>query len=225
MEFNMNNGAFIFKRNILSEEDVLEAAELAHSLSAEKVSVLGGSKYLDYKWYQVDLDPNWSIAKKILNDLGVEKADLIVFYYLEPGARIHPHRDLSGAGLNNRLRFHVPIITNSKVDFRVSDERIKMAPGDMWCLDTSYKHSVANDGDASRVHIVVECYVSPAIRDRIPNNLSTKFHSVAFVCIMAGQLAKSLVVNTFKDPAYLKDQLNMIVKFIGWRFLGTHPPK
>jgi Aspartyl/Asparaginyl beta-hydroxylase len=221
----MNNGAFVFENNILTDDEILEAKELALKMVDKKSSVLGGSKYADYRWFQVNLDQDWSISQKILSNLGVEKAELLVFYYLEPGASIHPHRDLSGAGLNNRLRFHVPVVTNPDVDFRVSSERISMAPGDLWCLDTSYKHAVTNGGTETRVHIVVECYITPEIRSRVPNNLATKLHSAAFVMIMASLFARSVIVNTFKDRAYLRDQFSMIAKFIGWRFLRTRPPE
>jgi hypothetical protein len=220
----MNYGAFIFNQGFLNQEELAECRDLAHALSDKKSTVLGGSKY-DYRWFQVDLDKQWHISQKILAELGVTDAELLVFYYLEPEASIHPHRDLSGSGLNNRLRFHIPIITNPKVDFQVDGEKIVMVPGDMWCLDTSYKHAVANNGDESRVHIVVECWVTDSIKSRIPNNLATKMHNVAFILIIVGLFIKSLMINTFKDPKYLGDQLSMIFRFIGWRFFKIGRPR
>ncbi len=217
----MNYGAFIFEEDLFTSAEIDEAAELARRLQNEKRPVHDGGRYGDLQWYQVDLDPEWPIARKILDKLDAQDPELLVFYYLEPDAYIHPHRDLTGASLNDRLRFHVPVITNPDVDFRVSEERVRMSPGDLWCLDTSYRHSVHNQGSETRVHIVVECAITPKIRARTPQGLKARIHSFSYAAILAFSLAKALVVNTFKDPAHLKAQLGMIVKYVRWRFLGT----
>lgn len=221
----MNYGAFIFEPALLSSSEIEEAAELAKMVQNEKRPVHDGGRYGDLKWYQVDLDPDWSIARKILEQLDAQNPELLVFYYLEPDAYIHPHRDLTGASLNDRLRFHVPVITNPGVDFRVSDERVRMTPGDLWCLDTSYRHSVHNGGGETRVHIVVECKITPKIRSKTPQGIKAKIHSLTYATILVYSLAKALVVNTFKDPAHLKAQLGMVARYVRWRFLGTERAK
>jgi Aspartyl/Asparaginyl beta-hydroxylase len=221
----MNYGAILFKENFLSGDEINEAATLAKRFASEKQAVHQDGKYAGMQWFQVNLDPNWGITKKILSELNANNPELLVFYYLEPGAKIHPHRDLSGASLSNRIRFHVPIVTNPDVKFMVDHERVKMNPGELWCLDTSYLHAVANDGSESRVHIVVECGVNASLRQRLPNNLQTKLHTLGFFFTMAGLLAKSLVLNSVKDPRYLMSQIAMIVKYVGWRFLKIGSPK
>lgn len=118
----------------------------------------------------------------------------------------------------------MPIVTNSGVEFTVNHERIKMRPGDLWCLDTSYLHSVENNGTESRVHIVIECKINEKLRSQLPNDLRSKIHSAAFSGILAWSLGRALIVNSIKDPKYLKAQLGMIWHFIGWRFLGKHKP-
>jgi len=221
----MNHGAFIFEPALLSSTEIEEASELAKRVQSERRPVHDGGRYGDLKWYQVDLDPDWPIAKKILDQLDAEDPELLVFYYLEPDAYIHPHRDLTGASLNDRLRFHVPVITNPGVDFRVSEQRVRMAPGDLWCLDTSYRHSVHNQGSETRVHIVVECKITSKIRLKTPRGIKAKLHSVTYVTILICSLAKALLINTFKDPAHLKAQLGMIARYLRWRFLGTERVK
>jgi aspartyl/asparaginyl beta-hydroxylase (cupin superfamily) len=116
----------------------------------------------------VDLSPELHFCKKILNYLNVENSDLFVFYYLDPRAKIHPHRDLTGASLNNRIRFHVPVITNDDVKFIVDGNVVNMLPGSLRCLDTSYVHQVENGGKISRVHIVIECKISNDIKNKLP---------------------------------------------------------
>lgn len=221
----MNFGAYIFESALLDSTEIEAAADLAKKLQNEKRPVHDGGRYGDLQWYQVDLDPDWPIARKILDHLDAKDPELLVFYYLEPDAYIHPHRDLTGASLNDRLRFHVPVITNPEVDFRVSEERIRMTPGDLWCLDTSYRHSVHNKGSATRVHIVVECAITPKIRAKTPQGIKAKLHSATYAGILVYSLAKALVVNSVKDPAYLKAQLGMIARYVRWRFLGTERAK
>jgi Aspartyl/Asparaginyl beta-hydroxylase len=222
---SMNFGAFIYEPALLNQIEIEAATQLATELYDKKSSVHDGGRYAGLEWFQADLDPNWPIARKLLNHLGAQSPELLVFYYLEPDAYIHPHRDLTGATLNDRLRFHIPIITNSDVDFRVSKERVQMQPGDLWCLDTSYLHSVHNKGSATRVHIVIECAITPQIRLNIPHGIKAKLHSIAYVIILTSSLGKALAINIFKDRDYLRAQLGMIVKYVRWRFLGIDRAK
>lgn len=216
----MNAGAFVFTPSFLSDQEIDEAAARALSLQEQRTSVHAAGKYADLRWYQAPLDPDWQLSKKLLDALGVEKAEMLVFYYLEPDAHLHPHRDLTGATLNDRIRFHIPIITNPGVLFRVAGDQIVMKPGDLWCLDTSYKHSVSNNGSATRVHIVLECKVTPVMRAQIPNGLKAKVHSGFYLSLLGYKFVESLLINSFRDPAFFKDQMKMIWNFVGWRFLG-----
>jgi len=225
MTERINPGAFVFDNSVLSQDEITLASALAAELGHTKRSVHGDGKFADIKWFQVDLKPDTPFCRKILDHLGVSSPELLVFYYLEPGARIHPHRDLTGATLNNRLRFHVPVVTNREVDFRVSGERVRMAPGELWCLDTSYVHSVENGGDESRVHIVVECDINDTIRSKIPSNARAKLHNVRYAAILVSSFAKAVVRNSIADPAYFKAQMGMVAKFVGWRILKRRKPE
>jgi len=220
-----NGGAFMFRRNFLNGAELSEAAELARTFADRKRNVHGQGRYAGLEWFQVDLDPALPVCAKLLAELGIPVPNLLVFYYLEPGATIHPHRDLTGAGLNNRIRFHLPIVTNPDVDFRVSGDRVTMKPGDLWCLDTSYRHSVHNGGTESRVHIVVECDITPQLRQRLPHGLAARLHNVWFVGVMGAHFARAVIGNAFTDPAYFRAQMRMVGRFIGWRFLGKGDPR
>lgn len=165
------------------------------------------------------------LCQRILDTLGVEKPELFVFYYLDPGAYLHPHRDLTGATLNNRIRFHVPVITNSKVEFIVDGDKVVMTPGDLWCLDTSYVHSVKNSGDDVRIHIIVECNINKQIRSRLPSGIKPALHNLSFIVILFSHTIKALMVNSLTNPKYFKEQMKMIIKFIKWRILKIEKPK
>jgi hypothetical protein len=220
-----NGGAFVFRRGFLDRVELAETAALARELAGRKRNVHDRGRYAGLQWFQVDLDPSLPVCAKLLAELGIPTPNLLVFYYLEPGATIHPHRDLTGAGLNNRIRFHLPIITNPDVDFRVSGDRVRMGSGDLWCLDTSYRHSVHNGGGESRVHIVLECDITPELRQKVPHDLKARLHNVWFVGVMGLQFAKAVLRNAFTDPAHFRDQMKMVGRFIGWRFFKIGKPR
>lgn len=216
----MNRGAFVFEKSFLTGEELATAVELADGIAAQRTPVHEAGKYSNLRWFQVKIDPEWPVAAKLLSRLCVSEPEMLVFYYLEAGAVLHPHRDLTGASLNDRVRFHVPIKTNDGVEFIVHGEKIKMLPGELWCLDTSYKHSVKNEGSETRIHLIVECKISTPVRAAMPRDLPAKLHNVFYILLLGGKLAQSLVINIFKDPAYFRNQMAMISKFVGWRFLG-----
>lgn len=55
-----------------------------------------------------------------------------------------------------RVRVHVPIVTQPTVRFECGDAAINMAAGECWIFDTWRQHRVINDASASRVHLVVD---------------------------------------------------------------------
>lgn len=79
---------------------------------------------------------------------------------LQPGAVIGTHRDAMHEGFHEIVRLHVPIVTNDAVSFVVAGQDLVMRPGELWFVDVSQPHSVANRGAASRVHLVLDCVVN-----------------------------------------------------------------
>lgn len=55
-----------------------------------------------------------------------------------------------------RVRVHVPIVTQPTVRFECGDAAINMAAGECWIFDTWRQHRVLNDADAARIHLVVD---------------------------------------------------------------------
>lgn len=55
-----------------------------------------------------------------------------------------------------RVRVHVPIVTQPTVRFECGDAVINMAAGECWIFDTWRQHRVLNDDAASRIHLVVD---------------------------------------------------------------------
>lgn len=55
-----------------------------------------------------------------------------------------------------RVRVHVPIVTQPTVRFECGDAAINMAAGECWIFDTWRQHRVLNDASASRIHLVID---------------------------------------------------------------------
>jgi hypothetical protein len=55
-----------------------------------------------------------------------------------------------------RMRVHVPIVTQPTVRFHCGDAMINMAAGECWIFDTWRPHRVVNDDSRSRIHLVAD---------------------------------------------------------------------
>lgn len=56
----------------------------------------------------------------------------------------------------DRVRVHVPIVTQPTVRFECGGAAINMAAGECWIFDTWRQHRVLNDASESRVHLVID---------------------------------------------------------------------
>ena len=110
---------------------------------------------------------------------------------LAPGGNIKEHRDISGGTAAGITRLHIPIVTHEKVDFVVNGKRVFMNVGEVWHLDTTYKHKVANGSDVTRVHLIVDLETTPALTALLPaSDWKDALHTVNFwlFCIRKGIL-------------------------------------
>ena len=70
-------------------------------------------------------------------------------------AEVTRHAD-QGYYWAERVRVHVPIVTQPTVRFECGDAAINMAAGECWIFDTWRQHRVINDAVESRIHLVVD---------------------------------------------------------------------
>ena len=70
-------------------------------------------------------------------------------------AEVTPHVDINYYW-RERVRVHVPIVTQPTVRFRCGDADINMAAGDCWIFDTWRLHHVINDAEHARIHLVAD---------------------------------------------------------------------
>lgn len=76
-------------------------------------------------------------------------------------AEVTRHVD-QGYYWTDRVRVHVPIVTQPTVRFECGGVTIHMAAGECWIFDTWREHKVENDASNSRIHLVVDTVGGPA---------------------------------------------------------------
>ena len=125
--------------------------------------------YTDYNW-----SPGSSIVTNQVNNLKTPKAikelldiyNKLEYYYegkiirceivkMLKNTKIPKHVD-GGPLLYYSRRVHVPVITNEKITFTVMDNTIHMKRGGWYEINNQLPHSVNNETDIDRVHIIID---------------------------------------------------------------------
>ncbi|MGE0597383.1 MAG: aspartyl/asparaginyl beta-hydroxylase domain-containing protein [Hyphomonadaceae bacterium] len=70
-------------------------------------------------------------------------------------AEVTEHAD-QGYYWIERMRVHVPIVTQPSVRFLCGGAEVNMAAGECWIFDTWRQHNVLNENDDERIHLVVD---------------------------------------------------------------------
>ncbi len=83
-----------------------------------------------------------------------------VFSKLVSGQVIEPHYERQDSDC--KVRIHIPIVTNPSAIFMEGKLAYHMALGWAWEMDPSMPHSVANGGEADRVHLLFNMAVTPS---------------------------------------------------------------
>jgi hypothetical protein len=108
---------------------------------------------------------------------------------LAAGGWIKEHRDINGAALTGMLRFHFPLVTSDEVVFEVDRVPLRLAAGEVWYLDTSYRHAVRNESNRDRVHLIVDFdNRSEAARLLPAKGFMDYVHQVAYLGACAGKM-------------------------------------
>lgn len=85
---------------------------------------------------------------------------------IEPGGHAQPHFD-THLYWKDRVRIHVPIVTNPDVTFLAGADKAHMAAGECWIFDTFRIHDVLNPTSLYRVHLVLDTVGTPAFWDAV----------------------------------------------------------
>lgn len=77
------------------------------------------------------------------------------FMGLGPGGQVPNHVDIHYYW-RTHWRIHIPVITNSQVEFTCGGETVHMEAGECWVFDSFRWHDVQNRGDKQRIHLVID---------------------------------------------------------------------
>jgi L-proline cis-4-hydroxylase len=78
---------------------------------------------------------------------------------LGPGSVVVPHRDYLELD-SNLVRIHIPLVTTNHAYVSEIDTIYRMRVGEVWFLDATQVHSIANFSDTGRVHLLLDFAVS-----------------------------------------------------------------
>lgn len=91
---------------------------------------------------------------------------------LGPGARVGEHRDYRLGYDDGELRLHVPITTGPGAQFHLAGERVPMAAGECWYVNVNQPHSVANDDEFARIHLILDALLDDWLENEVLRALS-----------------------------------------------------
>jgi hypothetical protein len=83
---------------------------------------------------------------------------------LNAGAIIKEHTDSDVCFEKGEVRFHVPVLTNEKVEFYLDKERMYLQEGECWYMNFNLPHSIINNSNTDRVHLVIDAKVNDWVR-------------------------------------------------------------
>lgn len=129
------------------------------SIALRSASGLATDIYANYNvsgYKDTELLYGLPYIKSILDSWQCEK-EAVRLLALQPGSEIKPHRDMGCGYKDGTFRLHIPIVTNNLVSFNVGGENLKLLPGSCWYIDFNETHSIKNEGNAVRVHLIVDC--------------------------------------------------------------------
>ncbi len=115
----------------------------------------------NYPYFEEDLNNICEIIKQKTNSPGFLLRAILTKLYKK--SNIPTHVDNANNTFKFSRRIHVPIITNEKCIFKVGEESINMKVGEIWEMNNDkLPHSVINDGDEDRVHLIIDwCEKTP----------------------------------------------------------------
>lgn len=109
----------------------------------------------DEKLVATEILDSCTYFKEILDGFLFEKT-AVRLLQLAVGAEIKPHSDHCLGYEDGCFRLHIPIITNTEVEFILDGTRLIMNEGECWYIDANFTHSVANRGLQDRIHLVID---------------------------------------------------------------------
>ena len=83
---------------------------------------------------------------------------------LGPGSVIREHADPALGFEDGEVRIHIPVQTNSGVEFCLAGEPLQFKEGNCYYINVSLPHRVSNRGSEARIHLVIDADVNDWVR-------------------------------------------------------------
>ncbi|HTL97972.1 MAG TPA: aspartyl/asparaginyl beta-hydroxylase domain-containing protein [Holophagaceae bacterium] len=83
---------------------------------------------------------------------------------LDAGAVIKEHRDAGLCAEEGEARFHIPVLTHPDVAFVLDGDRLPLQAGECWYLNFNLPHSVRNESQVDRIHLVIDALADDWVR-------------------------------------------------------------
>jgi mannose-6-phosphate isomerase-like protein (cupin superfamily) len=83
---------------------------------------------------------------------------------LTPGTQIHEHKDADLCFEEGLIRFHIPVITNTEIEFNLNREQMHLKEGECWYMNFNLPHSLHNKSKTDRVHLVIDAVVNDWVK-------------------------------------------------------------
>lgn len=150
------------------------------------------------------------------------------FMRVAPACQVPLHNDV-GWHWFRRVRVHVPVITTPEVIFHCAGRSIHMAAGEVWIFDNFEDHSVDNDSELFRIHLVIDVVPTAAFfdlvrRGRHPFGTSNPGFQPRPVAPITGVEAQ-LPIESHEMSGFTPSELSTIVRDIGADLAGLRPER
>jgi quercetin dioxygenase-like cupin family protein len=106
-------------------------------------------------WMTADHFEETESAQRLISENGQGYFIRATLVRLKAGHSIAEHQD-KNFSLTHSHRVHLPIVTNDEVMFTVGSETINMRDGQVFEINNRRMHSVHNNGDEDRVHLILD---------------------------------------------------------------------
>lgn len=128
---------------------------------------------------------------------------------IDQEAEVTPHVDSSHYWWE-RVRIHVPVVTDPAVVFQVGQATEHLAPGEVWAVDTWDRHRVVNPAQHQRIHLVVDTVGSPAFWELVERSRATP-----------DARAKEIPNRLGSDLTFATETVNQPTVMTPWELNGT----
>ena len=124
----------------------------------------------ELRWTSLYEEPDLLPLKEILSHIPAEFERVRVMR-LKAGTTIKKHTDKVDKEIKNGtiVRLHVPLRTNNNVHFYLwegkEQQHYHLEGGKYYFVDVSKPHAVHNKADFDRLHLVVDCYNNPRLKN------------------------------------------------------------